>query len=181
MYNISKPGIGEHRHYGLHILFLSVALQMWNCLCQMCSSPRATAPSPAPARRPRGPLPPRLPGATVHTAAEEPGTTATDQVIRRQPHAPSHPCGLTTQRKASLTGEMKFTHVYKVFLWFPFCRPDIHTEAVKAALAKHKEEKMALPMPTKRRSAFVQSPVDNCTPPGTVYRNTLIFSQLVSF
>lgn len=43
---------------------------------------------------------------------------------------------------------------------------DIHTEAVQAALAKHKEEKMALPMPTKRRSAFVQSPVDNCTPPG---------------
>lgn len=44
---------------------------------------------------------------------------------------------------------------------------DIHTEAVQAALAKHKEEKMALPMPTKRRSAFVQSPLtDNCTPPG---------------
>jgi len=43
---------------------------------------------------------------------------------------------------------------------------DIHTEAVQAALAKHKEEKMALPMPTKRRSAFVQSPIENCTPPG---------------
>uniref|UniRef100_A0A667ZBN9 Disco-interacting protein 2 homolog Ba n=1 Tax=Myripristis murdjan TaxID=586833 RepID=A0A667ZBN9_9TELE len=47
-------------------------------------------------------------------------------------------------------------------------RSDIHTEAVQAALAKHKEEKMALPMPTKRRSAFVQSPVDNCTPPGII-------------
>ncbi|XP_046895577.1 disco-interacting protein 2 homolog B-A isoform X5 [Hypomesus transpacificus] len=46
-------------------------------------------------------------------------------------------------------------------------RSDIHTEAVQAALAKHKEEKMALPMPTKRRSAFVQSPVDNGTPPDT--------------
>lgn len=45
-------------------------------------------------------------------------------------------------------------------------RADIHTEAVQAALAKHKEEKMALPMPTKRRSAFVQSPLDACTPPG---------------
>uniref|UniRef100_A0A672P0B3 Disco-interacting protein 2 homolog B-A-like n=1 Tax=Sinocyclocheilus grahami TaxID=75366 RepID=A0A672P0B3_SINGR len=44
-------------------------------------------------------------------------------------------------------------------------RSDIHTEAVQAALAKHKEEKMALPMPTKRRSAYVQSPIDNCTPP----------------
>uniref|UniRef100_A0A3B3CJV6 Disco-interacting protein 2 homolog Ba n=1 Tax=Oryzias melastigma TaxID=30732 RepID=A0A3B3CJV6_ORYME len=43
----------------------------------------------------------------------------------------------------------------------------IHTEAVQAALAKHKEEKMALPMPTKRRSAFVQSPIDGCTPPDT--------------
>ncbi|KAK7878500.1 hypothetical protein WMY93_030336 [Mugilogobius chulae] len=46
-------------------------------------------------------------------------------------------------------------------------RSDIHTEAVQAALAKHKEEKMALPMPTKRRSAFVQSPMDACTPPDT--------------
>uniref|UniRef100_A0A8D0ABP5 Disco-interacting protein 2 homolog Ba n=1 Tax=Sander lucioperca TaxID=283035 RepID=A0A8D0ABP5_SANLU len=46
-------------------------------------------------------------------------------------------------------------------------RSDIHTEAVQAALAKHKEEKMALPMPTKRRSAFVQSPIETCTPPDT--------------
>lgn len=44
---------------------------------------------------------------------------------------------------------------------------DIHTEAVQAALAKHKEQKMALPMPTKRRSTFVQSPADACTPPDT--------------
>ncbi|KAK3575123.1 hypothetical protein QTP86_020806 [Hemibagrus guttatus] len=44
-------------------------------------------------------------------------------------------------------------------------RSDIHTEAVQAALAKHKEEKMALPMPTKRRSAYVHSPIDNCSPP----------------
>uniref|UniRef100_A0A8C1E3X4 DMAP1-binding domain-containing protein n=1 Tax=Cyprinus carpio carpio TaxID=630221 RepID=A0A8C1E3X4_CYPCA len=47
----------------------------------------------------------------------------------------------------------------------PYLTQNIHTEAVQAALAKHKEEKMALPMPTKRRSAYVQSPVDNCTPP----------------
>ncbi|XP_051780981.1 disco-interacting protein 2 homolog B-A isoform X2 [Erpetoichthys calabaricus] len=46
-------------------------------------------------------------------------------------------------------------------------RSDIHTEAVQAALAKHKEQKMALPMPTKRRSTFVQSPIDACTPPDT--------------
>uniref|UniRef100_A0A8C5GG83 Disco-interacting protein 2 homolog B-A-like n=1 Tax=Gouania willdenowi TaxID=441366 RepID=A0A8C5GG83_GOUWI len=42
---------------------------------------------------------------------------------------------------------------------------DIHTEAVQAALAKHKEEKMALPMPTKRRSTYVQSPINTRTPP----------------
>nr|XP_033791975.1 disco-interacting protein 2 homolog B isoform X2 [Geotrypetes seraphini] len=46
-------------------------------------------------------------------------------------------------------------------------RSDIHTEAVQAALAKHKEQKMALPMPTRRRSTFVQSPADACTPPDT--------------
>ncbi|KAL4646145.1 hypothetical protein GN956_G9206 [Arapaima gigas] len=46
-------------------------------------------------------------------------------------------------------------------------RSDIHTEAVQAALAKHKEQKMAVPMPTKRRSAFPHSTVDNCTPPDT--------------
>uniref|UniRef100_A0AAQ5ZSY2 DMAP1-binding domain-containing protein n=1 Tax=Amphiprion ocellaris TaxID=80972 RepID=A0AAQ5ZSY2_AMPOC len=44
-------------------------------------------------------------------------------------------------------------------------RSDIHTEAVQAALAKHKEEKMALPMPTKRRSTYVPSPIETRTPP----------------
>uniref|UniRef100_A0A3P8URK7 Disco-interacting protein 2 homolog Bb n=1 Tax=Cynoglossus semilaevis TaxID=244447 RepID=A0A3P8URK7_CYNSE len=44
-------------------------------------------------------------------------------------------------------------------------RSDVHTEAVQAALAKHKEEKMALPMPTKRRSTYVQSPIQTRTPP----------------
>uniref|UniRef100_A0AAQ4S9D9 Disco-interacting protein 2 homolog Bb n=1 Tax=Gasterosteus aculeatus aculeatus TaxID=481459 RepID=A0AAQ4S9D9_GASAC len=41
----------------------------------------------------------------------------------------------------------------------------IHSEAVQAALAKHKEEKMALPMPTKRRSTYVPSPIETRTPP----------------
>uniref|UniRef100_A0A8C2Z4V9 Disco-interacting protein 2 homolog Bb n=1 Tax=Cyclopterus lumpus TaxID=8103 RepID=A0A8C2Z4V9_CYCLU len=49
-------------------------------------------------------------------------------------------------------------------VWFSICA-DIHTEAVQAALAKHKEEKMALPMPTKRRSTYVQSPIETRTPP----------------
>lgn len=45
---------------------------------------------------------------------------------------------------------------------------DVHSEAVQAALAKHKEEKMALPMPTKRRSTYVQSPIEARTPPGKI-------------
>uniref|UniRef100_A0A672JN52 Disco-interacting protein 2 homolog Bb n=1 Tax=Salarias fasciatus TaxID=181472 RepID=A0A672JN52_SALFA len=56
----------------------------------------------------------------------------------------------------------------------PICRgrrrPYIHTEAVQAALAKHKQEKMALPMPTKRRSTYVQSPINTRTPPGRAGR-----------
>ncbi|XP_023646418.1 disco-interacting protein 2 homolog B-A isoform X1 [Paramormyrops kingsleyae] len=46
-------------------------------------------------------------------------------------------------------------------------RSDVHTEAVQAALAQHREQKMALPMPTKRRSTYVQSPAGSCTPPDT--------------
>uniref|UniRef100_A0A672HJ01 DMAP1-binding domain-containing protein n=1 Tax=Salarias fasciatus TaxID=181472 RepID=A0A672HJ01_SALFA len=44
-------------------------------------------------------------------------------------------------------------------------RSDVHTEAVQAALAKHKERKMAVPMPSKRRSLVVQSSMDAYTPP----------------
>nr|XP_019573618.1 PREDICTED: disco-interacting protein 2 homolog C-like [Rhinolophus sinicus] len=45
-------------------------------------------------------------------------------------------------------------------------RSDVHTEAVQAALAKHKERKMAVPMPSKRRSLVVQTSMDAYTPPG---------------
>uniref|UniRef100_A0A8C9WM98 Disco interacting C n=1 Tax=Scleropages formosus TaxID=113540 RepID=A0A8C9WM98_SCLFO len=48
-----------------------------------------------------------------------------------------------------------------------FCLPDVHTEAVQAALAKHKERKMAVPMPSKRRSLVVQTSMDAYTPPDT--------------
>uniref|UniRef100_A0A8D0AQM1 Disco interacting C n=1 Tax=Sander lucioperca TaxID=283035 RepID=A0A8D0AQM1_SANLU len=44
-------------------------------------------------------------------------------------------------------------------------RSDVHTEAVQAALAKHKERKMAVPMPSKRRSLVVQTSMDAYTPP----------------
>ncbi|KAG9355194.1 hypothetical protein JZ751_000032 [Albula glossodonta] len=46
-------------------------------------------------------------------------------------------------------------------------RSDVHTEAVQAALAKHKERKMAVPMPSKRRSLVVQTSMDTYTPPDT--------------
>uniref|UniRef100_A0A8C6Q858 Disco-interacting protein 2 homolog Ca n=1 Tax=Nothobranchius furzeri TaxID=105023 RepID=A0A8C6Q858_NOTFU len=45
-------------------------------------------------------------------------------------------------------------------------RNNVHTEAVQAALAKHKERKMAVPMPSKRRSLVVQTSMDAYTPPG---------------
>lgn len=47
-----------------------------------------------------------------------------------------------------------------------YVSPDVHTEAVQAALAKHKERKMAVPMPSKRRSLVVQTSMDAYTPPG---------------
>lgn len=37
---------------------------------------------------------------------------------------------------------------------------------MQAALAKHKERKMAVPMPSKRRSLVVQTSMDAYTPPG---------------
>uniref|UniRef100_A0A674B189 Disco interacting C n=1 Tax=Salmo trutta TaxID=8032 RepID=A0A674B189_SALTR len=47
-------------------------------------------------------------------------------------------------------------------------RSDVHTEAVQAALAKQRERgKMAVPMPSKRRSLVVQSSMDAYTPPDT--------------
>ncbi|XP_027404261.1 disco-interacting protein 2 homolog A isoform X7 [Bos indicus x Bos taurus] len=42
-------------------------------------------------------------------------------------------------------------------------RSDVHTEAVQAALAKHKERKM--PMPSKRRSVLTHASVEAYTPP----------------
>ncbi|XP_065390755.1 uncharacterized protein isoform X9 [Macaca fascicularis] len=58
---------------------------------------------------------------------------------------------------------------------------DVHTEAVQAALAKHKEWKMAVPMPSKRRSLVVQTSMDAYTPPGkklSKLKNQLLFLNL---
>ncbi|XP_010783493.1 disco-interacting protein 2 homolog C-like, partial [Notothenia coriiceps] len=42
----------------------------------------------------------------------------------------------------------------------------VHTEAVQAVLARHVERKVAVPMPSKRRSLVVQTSMDAYTPPG---------------
>ncbi|XP_027404251.1 disco-interacting protein 2 homolog A isoform X6 [Bos indicus x Bos taurus] len=46
-------------------------------------------------------------------------------------------------------------------------RSDVHTEAVQAALAKHKERKM--PMPSKRRSVLTHASVEAYTPPADLH------------
>lgn len=46
------------------------------------------------------------------------------------------------------------------------CPSDVHTEAVQAVLARHVERKVAVPMPSKRRSLVVQTSMDAYTPPG---------------
>ncbi|XP_028972168.1 disco-interacting protein 2 homolog C isoform X4 [Esox lucius] len=45
-------------------------------------------------------------------------------------------------------------------------RSDVHSEAVQAVLARHVESKVAVPMPSKRRSLVVQTSMDAYTPPG---------------
>lgn len=120
--------------------------------CQMSSFLQTIVLTPAQVLRPRAPPPLQPPDTTVHTAVEGPEMTVTDQVW--------YMCLET------LSIHIMFFLNLTLFVFILFFSTDIHTEAVQAALAKHKEEKMALPMPTKRRSAFVQSPIDTCTPPG---------------
>ncbi|KAM6971180.1 disco-interacting protein 2 homolog C-like isoform 9-T12 [Tautogolabrus adspersus] len=48
-------------------------------------------------------------------------------------------------------------------------RSDVHTEAVQAVLARHVERKVAVPMPSKRRSLVVQTSMDAYTPPGPAH------------
>ncbi|KAK1790654.1 hypothetical protein P4O66_014516, partial [Electrophorus voltai] len=45
-------------------------------------------------------------------------------------------------------------------------RSDVHSEAVQAALERQCERKMAVPMPSKRRSLVVQTSMEAYTPPG---------------
>uniref|UniRef100_A0A6Q2Z1A2 DMAP1-binding domain-containing protein n=1 Tax=Esox lucius TaxID=8010 RepID=A0A6Q2Z1A2_ESOLU len=47
----------------------------------------------------------------------------------------------------------------------PVSPPDVHSEAVQAVLARHVESKVAVPMPSKRRSLVVQTSMDAYTPP----------------
>uniref|UniRef100_A0A8C8IM76 DMAP1-binding domain-containing protein n=1 Tax=Oncorhynchus tshawytscha TaxID=74940 RepID=A0A8C8IM76_ONCTS len=50
--------------------------------------------------------------------------------------------------------------------------PDVHSEAVQAVLARHVESKVAVPMPSKRRSLVVQTSMDAYTPPGETHTHT---------
>ncbi|XP_048865830.1 disco-interacting protein 2 homolog C isoform X12 [Brienomyrus brachyistius] len=80
-----------------------------------------------------------------------PGVEPSVQAERRPPVTPSS--SRYHRRRSSGTRDERY-------------RSDVHTEAVQAALAKHKERKMAVPMPSKRRSLVVQTSMDAYTPPG---------------
>ncbi|KAG5274410.1 hypothetical protein AALO_G00135840 [Alosa alosa] len=86
-------------------------------------------------------VPAKSPG---RTTASTPSSSGSSTRHRRTPH-PRHGGGTRDDRY----------------------RSDIHTEAVQAALAKHEdeEEKLAPPMPTKRRSTYMPSPAKAQTPP----------------
>uniref|UniRef100_A0A7N8WMG8 Disco-interacting protein 2 homolog C-like n=1 Tax=Mastacembelus armatus TaxID=205130 RepID=A0A7N8WMG8_9TELE len=53
----------------------------------------------------------------------------------------------------------------RVSIWYPDKYIYVHTEAVQAVLARHVERKVAVPMPSKRRSLVVQTSMDAYTPP----------------
>uniref|UniRef100_A0A673CU83 Uncharacterized protein n=1 Tax=Sphaeramia orbicularis TaxID=375764 RepID=A0A673CU83_9TELE len=55
--------------------------------------------------------------------------------------------------------------VEDVFFSVTLLLSDVHTEAVQAVLARHVERKVAVPMPSKRRSLVVQTSMDAYTPP----------------
>ncbi|XP_035381883.1 disco-interacting protein 2 homolog C isoform X9 [Electrophorus electricus] len=83
---------------------------------------------------------------------QPPGLEASMVHERRPPMGPSS-ASRYHRRRSSGTRDERY-------------RSDVHTEAVQAALAKHKERKVAVPMPSKRRSLVVQTSMDAYTPPG---------------
>uniref|UniRef100_A0A8C1U5J5 Disco-interacting protein 2 homolog Ca n=1 Tax=Cyprinus carpio TaxID=7962 RepID=A0A8C1U5J5_CYPCA len=80
------------------------------------------------------------------------------------PHPPERHAPDSTRRLHSCGN---WCYLTVPFPSFHFSSSDVHTEAVQAALAKHKERKMAVPMPSKRRSLVVQTSMDAYTPPDT--------------
>nr|XP_060515731.1 disco-interacting protein 2 homolog C [Panthera onca] len=78
-----------------------------------------------------------------------------DQALPPERRAPVTPASSTRYHRRRSSGSRDERY-----------RSDVHTEAVQAALAKHKERKMAVPMPSKRRSLVVQTSMDAYTPPG---------------
>ncbi|EPY82893.1 disco-interacting protein 2 C-like protein [Camelus ferus] len=82
--------------------------------------------------------------------------TGVDQALPPERRAPVTPASSSRYHRRRSSGSRDERY-----------RSDVHTEAVQAALAKHKERKMAVPMPSKRRSLVVQTSMDAYTPPDT--------------
>ncbi|XP_057714016.1 disco-interacting protein 2 homolog C-like isoform X2 [Corythoichthys intestinalis] len=86
--------------------------------------------------------------------AQGPGSNASAGVPERRP--PAAPSSAARFRRRRLSGSRDERY-----------RSDIHSEAVQAALAKHRERKMAVPMPSKRRSLVARNSAEAYTPPDT--------------
>ncbi|CAH6809879.1 Dip2c [Phodopus roborovskii] len=104
------------------------------------------------------PQPPTANGAAVVRCRLQPG-----EGVPRRPFRSTH-IGVCDIREAAARERAASAAGNRPLFYFRF---DVHTEAVQAALAKHKERKMAVPMPSKRRSLVVQTSMDAYTPPDT--------------
>ncbi|XP_077470527.1 disco-interacting protein 2 homolog C-like [Stigmatopora argus] len=85
--------------------------------------------------------------------AQGPNTSAGPE---RRVGAPQPPSSASRFRRRRLSGSRDERY-----------RSDIHSEAVQAALAKHRERKMAVPMPSKRRSLVARGSPQALTPSDT--------------
>uniref|UniRef100_A0A671M297 Disco-interacting protein 2 homolog Bb n=1 Tax=Sinocyclocheilus anshuiensis TaxID=1608454 RepID=A0A671M297_9TELE len=91
------------------------------------------------------------PGPSSASAPEPgPSNSSSSSSRHRRTRRPHRSSGTRDERYRSAKISQPFILKKKTFCLFDF---------------HFKFEKMALPMPTKRRSTYVQSPIDNCTPP----------------
>uniref|UniRef100_A0AAR2L3B1 DMAP1-binding domain-containing protein n=1 Tax=Pygocentrus nattereri TaxID=42514 RepID=A0AAR2L3B1_PYGNA len=83
-----------------------------------------------------------------------PGTTHTQILIPVTPSSSSSSSSRYQRRRSTGSRDERY-------------RSDVHSEAVQAALERQCERKMAVPMPSKRRSLVVQTSMEAYTPPGS--------------